>query len=80
MDALSRVIRDSFPKLTIVARTGDKPCFDDWCVLACRGKQRAYRVWNRSRMQADWEEYTVARRRDQLDYEDSLPRVRVCPF
>ena len=42
-------------------RTGDKPSFDDWCVLSQRAKQGAYRVWSRSRTQADWEEYRVAR-------------------
>ena len=32
--------------------------------------QIEYRVRSRSKTQADWEEYRVARRRDQLFYED----------
>ena len=68
-EALLRVMRDKVPKQTIVARTGDKPWFVDRCVLAHRAKQRAYRV-GRSRTQADWEGYRLARRRAQLVYED----------
>ena len=60
-EALLRVISNRVAKRTIVVKTGDKPWFDDWC-LAHRAKQRAYRVWSRSRTQADWEEYKVARR------------------
>ena len=67
-EALLRVIKDRVSKWTIVVKTGDKPWFDDRCVLAHGTKPRAYRVWSRSRFQADWEEYTVARRRVQLVY------------
>ena len=45
-----------------MVKTDDKPWFDDRCVLVHCAKQRAYRVWSRSRTQADWEEYMVARR------------------
>ena len=48
---------------TIVLRTRNKPWFDDRCALAHHAKQRAYRMWSRSRTQADWEGYRVARRR-----------------
>ena len=54
-----------------MVRTGDKPWFDDRCVLAHRAKKRAYRPWSRSRKQADWEEYSVASRHVQLVYEDA---------
>ena len=43
-EALLRVIRDRVPKRTIVVRTGDKPRFDNRCLLAHRAKQRAYIV------------------------------------
>ena len=36
---------DRVPKRTIVVRTGDKPCFENRCVLAHRAMQRTYRVW-----------------------------------
>ena len=49
-----------------MVRTRDKPWFANRCFLAHRAKQRAYRVWSRSRMK-----YTVARRRGQLVYEDA---------
>ena len=39
-----------------MVRTGDKPWFGDWCVLAHYAKGRAYRVWSRNGMQADWKE------------------------
>ena len=68
-EALMRVNRDRVPKQTIEARTGDNLWFDDRCVLAHRAKQKAYKVRGRSRKQADWEEYRVARRRDQLAHE-----------
>ena len=58
------------PKRTIVVRTRDKPWYDDRCALARRAKQRVYKVWSRSRSQADWEEYRVARGRTQLVYRD----------
>ena len=51
-----------------MVRTGDKPWFDDQCVLAHRAKQRTYRVWSSSYTQADWEEYRVARRQAQHVY------------
>ena len=40
-----------------MVRTGDKPHLNDRCALAQCAKQRAYRMWSRRRMQADWEEY-----------------------
>ena len=57
-------------KRMIGVRTGDKPWFDDWYVLAYRAKQRIYRMWTRSRMQADLEEYRVACRHAQIVYVD----------
>ena len=51
-------------------REGDKPLFDDRCVLAHCAKPRAYRVWNRSRRQADWEEHRVACHYANLVYVD----------
>ena len=51
-EAPLRGIRDRVPRWTIAVRTGDKPLYDDRCVLAYRAKQRAYRVWSRSRSQA----------------------------
>ena len=54
-----------------MVRTGNKPCFDDRCVLAHHAKQKAYRVWSRSRMQADWEEHSVTRRRAQKVYANA---------
>ena len=68
-EALLRVIRNRVPKRTIVVGMGDKPWFDNWCVLVHRAKQRIYRVLNRSRTQADWEEHRVARRQAQLIYD-----------
>ena len=53
--ALLRVFRNISRKRMIVVRTGGGPWFDDWCVLAHRAKQRAYRLWSRSEIQADWE-------------------------
>ena len=41
-EALLRVIRNRVHKRTIVVKTGDKPWFDDRCVLVHRAKQRAY--------------------------------------
>ena len=38
--------------------------------IAHCAKQRACRVWSRSRTQTEWEEYTVTRRHAQLIYED----------
>ena len=70
-EALLRVIRDRVPKRTIVVRTGDKPWFDDQCVVAHRAKQRGYREFSRSRTQADWEEHRVARRHAQLVYKNA---------
>ena len=52
-EGLLRSIRNRVHNRTIVVRTGNKPCFDDQCVQAHRGKQKACRVWSRSRMQAD---------------------------
>ena len=69
-EALLRVFMDRVPKRSIMVRTGDELWFDDRCVLAHRVKQRAYRVWSPSRMQANWEEYRMARRNAQLVYED----------
>ena len=43
-----------------MVRTGDRPWFVNWCVLAHRAKQRAYRVWSRSKTQADFDECRVA--------------------
>ena len=48
-EELLLVIKDRVPKRTILATTGNKPWFDDRCVLAHRAKQRAYRVWCRIR-------------------------------
>ena len=45
--------------------------FDDRYVLVFYMKHRIYRVWSRSRTQADWEEYRVARRQTQLVYIDA---------
>ena len=67
-EVLLHVIRNRVPKWTIVVRTGYKPWLDDQCVLAHRVKQRAYRVWCRSRVQADWEKYRVACRYAQHVY------------
>ena len=39
------VLKDGVPKQTVVVRSGNKPWFDDRCVLAHRAMQRAYRVW-----------------------------------
>ena len=61
-EALLRGIRDRVPKQTIVVRTEDKPEFDNPYVLVHSAEQRSYRIWNRSRSQADWEEYGVSRR------------------
>ena len=58
-----RVVHNRVPKPTIELRTGNKPWFDDQCVLTHREKQRAYFGW--SRIQADWEGYMVARRQAQ---------------
>ena len=66
-----RVIQDRVDKRTIVVRTDDKRWFDDRRVLTHRVKQRAYRVWNRSKTQADWEEKRVACRQAQLVYVDA---------
>ena len=52
-ETLLRVIRNRVLKQTIAVRMGDKPKFDNRCVLAHRAKQRAYRVWRRSRTQDD---------------------------
>ena len=65
-EALLRVIRNRVPKRTIMFRTRDKSWFNDPCDLAHRVKQRVYRVWRRSKTQANWEEYTVARHHAQL--------------
>ena len=54
-----------------MVRTGDKPWFEDRCALAHRAKQRAYRLWSRSKMQAIWEEYRVARHHAHLVSEDA---------
>ena len=51
-----------------MVRTGYKAWFDDLCVLAHLAKQRAYRVWSRSRAQADFEKYKRARRHSQRVY------------
>ena len=59
-EALLCAIRDRVPKRTVMVRTRDKPWFVDRYVFARRAKHRAYRVWSRSRMQANWEEYRVA--------------------
>ena len=69
-EALLRVIMDRVSKRTIVVLIGDKPWFDVRCILAHRVKQRTFRVRSISRMQADWEEYRVARCRAQLVYEE----------
>ena len=52
-EALLRVIRNRVPRRTIVIRPEDKPWLDDRCLLAHRVKQRGYRVWSRSKTQAD---------------------------
>ena len=52
-DALLGGILNRVPMRTIVVTTGNKPWFYDQWVLAHRAKQGAYRVWSRSRMQAD---------------------------
>ena len=70
-EVLLRVIRDRVLKRTVGVKTGDKPWCDDRCVLAHRLKQRAYRLWSRSRTQAVCEEYRVIRRGAQLVYEDT---------
>ena len=54
-----------------MVRTGYKSWFDDRCVLPHRRKQRAYRVWSRSRSQADWEEHWVVRRHAQHVYVET---------
>ena len=56
-EALLCVIRNRVSKRTIAVRTGYKPWFNDLCVLAHLAKHRAYRVYSRSRAQADFEEY-----------------------
>ena len=62
-EALLCVIRNRDSKRTIVDKTGYiKPWLNNTCVLVHRTKQRAYRVWSRSRAQADIEEYTESRR------------------
>ena len=43
-----------------MARTRDELWLDNRCVLANRVKQRVYRVWSRSRTQAEWKGYRVA--------------------
>ena len=58
-EAVLRIIADRVLKRTIVVKTGDKPWFDDRCSLAHYAKQRAYRLWNRNRKQADWEKYRL---------------------
>ena len=70
-EALLRVIRDRVPKRMIVVRTGDKLRFDYRFILAHRAKQRACRVWSRSRTQAAWKEYRGARHHAPLVYEDA---------
>ena len=70
-EALLRIFRDRVPKQIIVGETGDRPWFDDRCVLAHHAKQREYRVWSRSWTQADWEEYRMARRQAQPVCEDT---------
>ena len=65
------ITRDRVSKRTIGVRTGDKPWFDDRCVLAHRVKPRVYRVWSSSTMQTDWEEYGMNRRHGQFVYVDA---------
>ena len=55
-------VRKRVPLRTIVVRTGNKPWFDEQCVLAHREKQGAYRMWSRSKMQVNWEKYRETRR------------------
>ena len=57
--------RNRVPKRTIMVRTGDKPWFDDQCILAHCAKQREYRVWSRSRRRMDWEDNRVSRHHGQ---------------
>ena len=52
-EALLRACRDRVSKRTIVVRTSEQPWFNGRCVLSHSAKQRAYRVWSRSRKQAD---------------------------
>ena len=54
-----------------MVRTGNKPWFDDQCILAHCAKQRAYRVGSCSRMQAGWKKHRGARHHAQLIYEDA---------
>ena len=70
-EALLHVIRNRVPKRTLAVITGDKPWFDDRCVLAHRAEQRACRVWSRTRTQADWEWHRVARRYVQHAYVEA---------
>ena len=61
-EALSSGIPNRVPKRTIVVRTGNKPYFDNQCILAHCAKQWTYRVWSRSKMRVDFEGYRVTRR------------------
>ena len=70
-ETLLHYIRDIVPKRTIVARRDNKSWFHNRCILVHRAKQRVYEVWNRSKMQANWKEYGVARRHARLVYEDA---------
>ena len=54
-----------------MVRTEDKPLFDNLRVLTNRAKQIAYRVWSRSRTQADWENYRMTRRHAQHVYVEA---------
>ena len=54
-----------------MVRIGDKPWLDDWCVLAHRAKQRACRVWSRSRTRDDWEKYRVPCRHSHRVYMET---------
>ena len=51
--ALLPDLRNAVFKLTIVVRTDGKRWFDDRCVLAHHAKVIAYKMWSRSRKQAD---------------------------
>ena len=70
-EALLHVVTNRVPKRMTVARTGNQPWFYDQCVVTHRAKQRAYRVWSCSRIQHDWEGYTVACRRAQHMYVEA---------